>query len=329
VAILLAAATSATAEDSTGFVPLFDGKTLEGWEGKPEFWRVEDGAIVGQTTPEQPTKGNTFLIWRQGLVDDFELALSYRLTGGNSGVQYRSQDRGDFVVGGYQADFESGPKYSGILYEEKGRGILAERGQRITITPEGQKVPGEPIGVAEDLQKLIKPDAWNELRIVARGNKLQHFINGQLMSETTDEQPDKRRLEGVLALQVHAGPPMKLEAKDIRLKRLKLAAGRKKLVLVAGRPSHAPGDRRSHGLRQRRRRVLLLRRGQPPSGAPEQPARPDRRAGAAGRGRGLPALCRGGAQGTGRGRVSRLAGRLLRAPLVGEPALEARPAAAG
>jgi len=241
-AILLAAAARGPAADDTGFVPLFDGKTLEGWEGKPEFWRVEDGAIVGQTTPEQPTKGNTFLIWRQGLVDDFELALSYRLTGGNSGVQYRSQDRGDFVVGGYQADFEAGPKYSGILYEEKGRGILAERGQRITITPEGQKVPGEPIGVAEDLQKLIKPDAWNELRIVARGNKLQHFINGQLMSETTDEQPDKRRLEGVLALQVHAGPPMKLEVKDIRLKRLKLAAGRKKLVLVAGRPSHAPGE---------------------------------------------------------------------------------------
>ena len=241
-ALLLAVPSRATADDDAGFVSLFDGKTLAGWEGKPDFWRVEDGAIVGETTPEKPTKGNTFLIWRQGLVDDFELACSYRLTGGNSGVQYRSKDLGDFVVGGSQADFESGPKYSGILYEEKGRGILAERGQRITITPEGQKVPGEPIGVAEDLQKLIKPDAWNELRIVARGNKLQHFINGQLMSETTDEQPDKRRLEGVLALQVHAGPPMKLEAKDIRLKRLKLAAGRKKLVLVAGRPSHAPGE---------------------------------------------------------------------------------------
>jgi type 1 glutamine amidotransferase len=241
-ALLLAAPSRATADDDAGFVSLFDGKTLAGWEGKPEFWRVEDGAIVGETTPEKPTTGNTFLIWRQGLVDDFELTCSYRLTGGNSGVQYRSKDLGDFVVGGYQADFESGPKYSGILYEEKGRGILAERGQRMTISAEGAKVAGAPIGTADDLQKVIKPGEWNDLRIVARGNKLQHFINGQLMSETTDEQPDKRRMEGVLALQVHAGPPMKLEVKDVRLKRLKLADGRKKLVLVAGRPSHAPGE---------------------------------------------------------------------------------------
>jgi type 1 glutamine amidotransferase len=240
-ALLMAAPSRVTADDA-GFVSLFDGKTLAGWEGKPDFWRVEDGAIVGETTPEKPTKGNTFLIWRQGLVDDFELACSYRLTGGNSGVQYRSKDLGDFVVGGSQADFESGPKYSGILYEEKGRGILAERGQRITITAEGQKVAGEPIGTADDLQKVIKPGEWNDLRIVARGDKLQHFINGQLMSETTDQQSDKRRLEGVLALQVHAGPPMKLEVKDVRLKRLKLTDGRKKLVLVAGRPSHGPGE---------------------------------------------------------------------------------------
>jgi hypothetical protein len=242
-ALLLAAAClPVAAEDPTGFVPLFDGKSLAGWDGRPEFWRVEDGAIVGQTTAENPTPGNTFLIWRPGLVDDFELVFTYRLTGGNSGVQYRSKDLGNFVVGGYQADFESGVKYSGIVYEERGRGILAERGQRTTITAEGAKVAGEPIATAADLQKLIKPGDWNDCRIVARGNRLQHFINGQLMSETVDEQPDKRRMEGVLALQVHAGPPMKLEIKDIRLKRLKLADGRKKLVMVAGRPSHPPGE---------------------------------------------------------------------------------------
>ncbi len=231
------------AED--GFVPLFNGTSLDGWEGRPEFWSVQDGAIVGQTTPENPTKGNTFLIWRQGVVDDFELRLRYRLTGGNSGVQYRSQELknvGDFVVGGYQADFEDGPKYSGIMYEERGRGILAERGQRITIGAEGQKVAGEPIGTADDLQKVIKRGDWNDLRIVAKGNRLSHFINGQLMSETIDEQPDKRRQEGLLALQLHAGPPMKLEVKDIQLKRLRLSDGRKKLVLVAGRASHGPGE---------------------------------------------------------------------------------------
>ncbi|MFM8704107.1 MAG: DUF1080 domain-containing protein, partial [Planctomycetia bacterium] len=162
-------------------------------------------------TPEKPTKGNTFLLWRQGLVDDFELVLNYRLTGGNSGVQYRSKDHGDFVVGGYQGDFESGAKYSGILYEERGRRILTLRGERNTILADGTKSAGVPIGTAEALQQVIKPGDWNEMRIVAKGGLLQHFINGQLMSETIDEQAGKRALQGVLALQLHAGPPMKAE----------------------------------------------------------------------------------------------------------------------
>ncbi len=225
-----------------GLVPIFDGETLAGWEGKPEFWRVEEGAIVGQTTPENPTKGNTFLIWRAGLVDDFVLELDYRLTGGNSGIQYRSRDRGGFVVGGYQADFESGTKYSGILYDEQGRGILCERGQRITINPDGTRTPGEPIGDPAALQEVIKQENWNSYRIVAQGPKLQHFINGQLMSETIDEQADKRVAQGILALQVHAGPPMKVEFRNIRLKRTRLTDGRKKLVLVAGKASHGPGE---------------------------------------------------------------------------------------
>ena len=236
---------SAAVRGDTPGVPLFDGTSLAGWEGKPEFWRVEDGAIVGETTADNPTKGNTFLIWREGLVDDFELTLRYRITGtpkANSGIQYRSQDFGEFVVGGYQGDFEAGTNYSGIVYEEKGRGILCQRGQRITIAADGAKVAGEPIGDTAELQKVIKPGEWNDYRIVARGPKLQHFINGQLMSELLDEQADKRSLQGVLALQVHAGPPMKVEFKDIRLQRLKLSDGRKKLVLVAGRPSHGPGE---------------------------------------------------------------------------------------
>jgi hypothetical protein len=125
------------AADDAGFVPIFNGTSLEGWEGKPEFWSVQDGAIVGQTTAEKPTKGNTFLIWRQGNLDDFELELKYRITGGNSGIQYRSKDLGDSVVGGYQGDFEAGTTYSGILYEEKGRGILAKRGERVAIATDG------------------------------------------------------------------------------------------------------------------------------------------------------------------------------------------------
>mgnify|MGYP006275013111 CR=1 FL=1 len=230
------------ADIDPALVPIFNGTSLAGWEGKPEFWRVEDGVIVGETTPEKPTPANTFLVWRQGLVDDFELVLRYRITGGNSGVQYRSRDYGDFVVGGYQADIDSGPKYTGIMYEEKGRGILATRGQRVTVGADGTKTPGEAIGDAAELQAAIKPGDWNDYRIVARGNVLQHFVNGQLMSEITDEQADKRSSQGVLALQLHAGPPMKVEFKDIRLKRTRLTDGRKKLVLVAGRPSHGPGE---------------------------------------------------------------------------------------
>jgi hypothetical protein len=243
-AVLTALALLATAgrADEAGFVPIFDGTSLEGWEGKPEFWRVEDGAIVGETTAGNPTKGNTFLIWRAGEVDDFELKFEYRISDkGNSGVQYRSKDLGDFVVAGYQADCEGGPRYSGIGYEERGRGILCPRGERVGIAADGTKTNGEPIAESPKLQEAIKPGEWNAYRIVAQGPRLQHFINGQLMSELTDEQEGRRAEQGVLALQLHAGPPMKVEFKDIRLKRTKLADGRKKLVLVAGRPSHGPG----------------------------------------------------------------------------------------
>jgi len=229
--------------DDAGMVPIFDGKTLSGWEGKPGFWRVEEGTIVGETTPDNQTKGNTFLIWRQGLVDDFEMEFDYRITTpGNSGVQYRSKDLGDFVVGGYQADFEGGPTFSGICYEERGRGILCQRGERTTIAADGKKTPGERIGESAKFQELIKARDWNAYRIVAKGPRLQHFINGQLMSETVDEQEGKRAVQGMLALQLHAGPPMKVEFKHLRLKRTKLADGHKKLVLVAGRPSHGPGQ---------------------------------------------------------------------------------------
>jgi type 1 glutamine amidotransferase len=244
VFVALAAGGAARAGDAAadGFVSIFDGTSLAGWEGKPEFWRVEDGAIVGETTADKRTKGNTFLIWRQGLVDDFELVLRYRLRNHNSGVQYRSRDLGNFVVGGYQADIHDG-QFTGILYEERGsRGIIAQRGERITVGPDGAKTPGAPIGDAAALLGKVKSDDWNELRIVAQGNVLKHVINGQLMAETTDAQPDKRSFQGVLALQLHAGPPMKVEFKDIRLKRTRLADGRKKLVLVAGKPSHPPGQ---------------------------------------------------------------------------------------
>ena len=133
--VVLTATVSAEDADKEGFVSIFDGKSLKDWDGNPKFWRVEDGAITGQTTKENPTKGNTFIIWRGGKTADFELKLQYKIINGNSGIQYRSFEVKDkkWVIGGYQADFEAGKTYSGILYGERFRGILANRGQKTVI----------------------------------------------------------------------------------------------------------------------------------------------------------------------------------------------------
>src|SRR5690606_36888037 len=120
-------------EPPEGFRSLFNGRDLEGWDGNPQFWRVEEGAIVGQTTRDNPTRGNTFLIWRRGEVGDFVLRLKYKIEGGNSGIQYRSREASQWVIGGYQADIDASQTYTGILYEERGRGILAQRGQQVVI----------------------------------------------------------------------------------------------------------------------------------------------------------------------------------------------------
>jgi hypothetical protein len=211
-----------------GEKPLFNGKDISGWEGNPDFWSVEDGAITGKTTKEKPTAGNTFLVWKDGEVGDFELTFRYKFaagsTSGNSGVQYRSKlvDAEKFVVSGYQADFEVGAKYSGILYEEKARGILALRGQQVKISA-GQapnkpkiEVTGEA-GKSDEIQASIKLGDWNEYRIVAKGGHLQHFINGHKTVDVTDETAEGAK-KGILALQLHAGPPMHVQFKDIVLK---------------------------------------------------------------------------------------------------------------
>jgi hypothetical protein len=215
--LLLLPALAGGAEEA-GFVSLFDGKTLDGWEGKPQFWSVQDGAITGQTTPDNPTKGNTFLIWRGGKVSDFELRLKFRIVGGNSGIQYRSVEMDDFVVGGYQADFEAGDRFIGILYEERGRGILALRGHKVVIHEDGSK---ETVGSTCDEEKMLaslKKEGWNEYVILAQGNHLVQKINGFTTVDVTDLQTSKSRSEGVLALQLHAGPPMLVQFKEIQLK---------------------------------------------------------------------------------------------------------------
>ena len=208
------------ADDDSGFQSLFDGKDLTGWDGNPKFWSVKDGNILGQTTKENPTKGNTFLIWKGGTLEDFELRLSYRIVGGNSGIQYRSKDMGEWVVGGYQADFEAGDTYSGILYEERGRGVLAQRGEKVIVGKDGKKVVTATFADTKELQSKIKKEEWNDYVIIAQGNHLTHKINGNVTIDVTDEQPDKRAMTGILALQLHAGPPMTVEFKNIRLKKL-------------------------------------------------------------------------------------------------------------
>jgi hypothetical protein len=194
---------------------LFNGKDLEGWDGNPALWSVEDGAIVGRTKAKQ-LKHNEFLIWKGGDVRDFKLTLQYRIDGGNSGIQYRSKvlNPKEWIVGGYQADIDSGPTYTGILYEEKGRGILAKRGERLTIDKDGKRTT-EKIGDPAELQKSIHTDDWNDYTIEVRGPRMTHTINGKLMSETIDEEQQNLRKSGVLALQVHAGPPMTVKFRKI------------------------------------------------------------------------------------------------------------------
>src|SRR5437879_644256 len=213
-----------------GFKSLFDGKNLTGGSGRRQHWSIEDGAITGRTTKEHPAEGNNFLIWTNGTVSDFELRLSYKIVPNNdkgfanSGIQYRSKDFGNFVVGGYQADLEAGQTYSGILYEERIDGILAQRGQKTVVkTVEGKtkvEVAGS-LGKSEDIQAKIRDKDWNDYVVIAAGNHLQHFINGVQTVDVIDERTGgKAAKEGILALQLHAGDPMTVQFKNIRIKTL-------------------------------------------------------------------------------------------------------------
>ena len=204
---------------------LFDGKSFKGWNGDPKFWSVQDGAILGQTTKETPTKGNTFLIWKGGKLSDFDLTLDYKIEAGNSGIQYRSfvkpGKHDGWRIGGYQADLEAGDKFSGICYGEGFRGILSMRGMKTTLTldPKGKlKKDAKQFGDSVEIGKAVKKGKWNKYRITAKGFQFQHFINGVKTTELIDNDEKTRRKDGLLALQLHAGPPMKVLFKNIVLK---------------------------------------------------------------------------------------------------------------
>jgi hypothetical protein len=222
--------TSKAPVEASSMVSLFDGKSLEGWSGDDRLWSVRDGVIRGETTQEKPALGNTFLIWKGGMLKDFELRLSFRCNAtNNSGIQYRSKHITDgsaknaWVVRGYQHEIRNESKFpniSGFIYDEGGkRGRLCLVGEKAEWTEGGKQVAESFLG-EEEFQKLFLLDDWNDVVIVAKGNRITHYLNGRLILDFTDSDPKLSLREGVLALQLHAGKPMWVEFRNIRLRSL-------------------------------------------------------------------------------------------------------------
>ena len=209
-------------DDRTGFESIFDG-TMKNWDADPTFWRAENNVLIGESTPENRITRNTFAIWRGGQPADFELKVDWKMNSTNSGIQYRSvelPDVGKWVLKGYQADIDFTNVYTGQLYEERGRGFLALRGQ-MAVQQGGQK--GRVLAnlkTSDDLRGAVNTSDWNTMHIIARGNMLIHVLNGQLMSVFIDDDTKNRAMSGLLGFQMHVGPPMKLEIRNIYLKKL-------------------------------------------------------------------------------------------------------------
>jgi len=222
LALVVAAPLAANADD---WQSLFNGTDLTGWKGHPDLWSVRDGAITGYTKDGKlPGGANSFLVW-DGTVGDFELKAQFKIVGGNSGIQYRSKvaDKSQFFhIGGYQADIDGskGGGYNGICYEERGRGIICNRGTKTFIDQDGTRYEQRVEDPAEVL-KAVKPNDWNEYHITACANHLKQVINGKTTAEIIDWQKDKRAMEGLIALQMHAGMgEMTIQFKDLRLKKM-------------------------------------------------------------------------------------------------------------
>lgn len=198
------------------FVSIFNGRDLSGWEGESGWWSVEDGAITAQSTPDKPCKKHTYLIWRGGKPRDFELRLDYRLVGGNSGIQFRSREVPPWDTNGYQADIDAAGEWTGALYQHD-RGAVALRGERVVIDPDGTRHVTEFADPDELLQR-VKADDWNRYRIAANGERIVLTINGVQMAEANDRHRDLAARRGIIALQLHPGPPMKVQFRDIRLR---------------------------------------------------------------------------------------------------------------
>jgi hypothetical protein len=210
-------------ESDDGFVRIFDGRTLDGWDGDPVYWSVKDGSIVGTITHETIVDRNTFLIWRGGTTGDFELKLKYKISKvGNSGINYRSIEVPGvpWALKGYQSDIDGKGQWNGQNYEERGRTFLALRGQVTRITGGHKPVEIGSVGEKDQLQKYILKEDWNQCHLIVRGNTLIHMINGHIMSVVIDDDIENRSMDGLLGVQVHVGPPMTVEYRNILIKKL-------------------------------------------------------------------------------------------------------------
>lgn len=209
--------------DVEGFVPIFNGENLDGWSFDSTYWTVEDGLMTGTVTPETILDANSFIIWEEGIVKDFELKVTYRVSAeGNSGINYRS-DRipgKPYALRGYQADIDGKYQWTGQNYEEKRRTFLALRGQVTQVKNDELPQVVGVIGDAEVLTEVLNAEDWNTYHLIVRGNVMTHLINGQLMSVVIDDDTENRSFDGLIGVQVHVGPPMKIEYRDFLLKNL-------------------------------------------------------------------------------------------------------------
>lgn len=218
IAVLTACSTVGEKEEKEQY--LFDGVSFTNWEGDTSYWKIVDSAILGEVTPAHPLNNNTFLLYTGVLPENFELKLEYQISGdGNSGVQYRSQlvEGIPFALKGYQADIDGANTYTGQNYEERGRGFLAKRGESVELKTSLPPLIVDSLGSSDALKEAINSGDWNELVIKAEGYRLQHFINGQKMSEVLDNDSNKRVVSGKLGLQLHVAPQMWVRFRNIRL----------------------------------------------------------------------------------------------------------------
>jgi Domain of Unknown Function (DUF1080) len=223
--------------DHDGWAQIFDGKTLNGWDGSPEVWHVEDGSLVGESSPEHPS-GTTNIIWRGGQPANFELKVEMKLegAGANGGIQYRSlsvpptpaqlsnpqaKKFAKWNLQGYQADFDYGNKYTGQLYEQSSpRGIIAWRGQMVQTDQGKQHRLLGTLGSSDDLKPFIKTGDWNQFEVIADGNTLIHILNGHVMAVLVDNDPTFSQAKGLIAFEIEGGGVVKISHRNVWLKSL-------------------------------------------------------------------------------------------------------------